>query len=552
MQPIWFLDVPFEWRPAMSQLGVRWDAHYKQSVYKGPLPPHLEPFKCQPLSWMWHQQYHANGRHLDPLTRDPVPYSARPHQKVAAQAMKMAAQNGAPGFLLADEVGVGKTMSAWDFVLSSPRYKTILIVTTSSAQAHWRNTVRHAGWLPTHSIVIINYDQLGKLFTLPEDGLISTRKKGMRKRVAKQAQAPTFDLVIFDESHKGKNPTSARGMMMRKIQDKAQFCIYASATAGQNPLELIYLGSLLSFASGKRVPNKEIAEFKDWCIAQGIKITSGAYGKIEWEYNEQDLEKIHGWLFGGKVPLGIRRLPENVANWPALFRQLYPVEMDLKAQQAYAKMWEHFVAEEMKNKDEGSVKKHTAVEKENNRLRLRQESSWLRIPATVEETMELIEQGKKVAISVAFLPNLNELLRRFAELNVSAVAIHGAMNANEKETARLAFQRGNARVIVFTVEEAISLHQGEYPNDAFPRVLLIHDVRWSAIQMAQIEGRCHRDGKEAPVFWMVGADTVDIDIAEVMVAKVKNMKSLHGDKVGDLKAIDEVLKKYIERKNSVV
>lgn len=545
MQPIWFLDVPFEWRPVMSRLGVVWDKHYKQSVYKGDLPEHLQPFKCHPLSWMWHQQFHANGRHLEPLTRDETVYAARAHQKTASQAMTYAAKSGSPGFLLADEVGVGKTMSAWDFALSSPQYRTVLIVTTSSAQAHWRNTVRHAGWLPTQSVVIINYDQLGKLFVLPEEGLSSTRKKGMRKRVAKQATAPSFDLVVFDESHKGKNPVSARGVMMQKIQAKSKFCIFASATAGQNPVELIYLSSLLAFASGKKVPNKDLSEFKDWCVQQGLKITTGAYGKIEWEYNEEDLMKIHRWLFSGEIPLGIRRLPEDIANWPALFRQLHPIEMEAKELQSYAKIWSEFVAEEIKQK---SLTTKRSVDVENNRLRLRQESSWLRIGSTVDETLDLIEQGKKVAISVAFRPNLEELVRRFKEHKIEVVEIHGSLSPTEKETARLAFQKGNAKVVVFTVEEAISLHQGEYSNDPFPRVLLIHDVRWSAIQMAQIEGRCHRDGKEAPVFWMVATDTVDIEIAEVMIAKIKNMKAMHGDKVGDIQAIEQVLQKYIKRK----
>lgn len=545
MANIWFLDIPFEWRPAMAQMGVKWDKNYKQSVWVGEeLPAHLLPFKCQPLSWMWHQQYQANGRHLDRLTHLEPRFVARDHQKTASDLMGKAAKSKAPGFLLADEVGVGKTMSAWDFALNNPQYKTVLVVTTSSAQIHWRNTIRHAGWLSSHSVVIINYDQLGKLFTVPEDGLTSTRKKGMRKRVAKQAEAPSFDLVIFDESHKGKNPTSARGLMMQKIQKKAKFCIYASATAGQNPIELIYLGSLLAYASGEKVPTKDLTEFKNWCIKQGLKISTGAYGKIEWEYNEEDLEQIREWLFDGKVPLGIRRLPEDIRNWPALFRQLHPVELDAEEMRSYAKMWDEFVKCEMSLKD---VKSKNATAQENNRLRLRQESSWLRIPHTINEAMDLLEQGKKVAISVAFRAILDEVKRQLEEKGVKVAHIYGGINPQEKERQRLDFQKGDAKVIVFTVEEAISLHQGEYEPDPYPRVLFVHDVRWSAIQMAQIEGRCHRDGKLAPVYWMVAADTVDIEIAEVMINKVKNMKALHGDKISDVKDIEAVLEKYISR-----
>ena len=74
--------------------------------------------------------------------------------------------------------------------------------------------------------------------------------------------------------------------------------------------------------------------------------------------------------------------------------------------------------------------------------------------------------------------------------------------------------------------------------------LLIHDLRWSAIQMAQIEGRCHRDGSFAPTLWLAAADTVEMGIAEVMANRVASMKAMHGDPIGDLEAIEEVLKRY--------
>jgi hypothetical protein len=91
------------------------------------------------------------------------------------------------------------------------------------------------------------------------------------------------------------------------------------------------------------------------------------------------------------------------------------------------------------------------------------------------------------------------------------------------------------------VEEAISLHQGEVAGDDTPRILMIHDLRWSAIQMAQIEGRCHRDGKEAPVRWLVAEDTVEEDIAAVLVERVRTMKTLHGDQDAGLADIDRML-----------
>lgn len=544
--PIWFLDVPFTWRPHASAAGARWDANLRATVYKGDrLPEELKHFQAPPLSWPWHCQYHANGRHLVPISLLSPQFKPRPHQAQAAQAMLEAYQAGSPGFALADEVGVGKTLSAWEFAKLAEKLDTVLIVTTSSAQAHWRNSVRHAGWRQGQAVVITSYDRLGELFAQPEGGLSSTRKKGKRKRLAKQGTAPEYDLVIFDEAHKGKNPESARSLMMRKIGEKAKFCVWASATLGQNPVELVYLAPLLAFATGQKVPGKTLAEFAQWCQLNGLAVKSGAYGRIEWETNDHDLEKIYGWLFkpGGKgnkirPALGIRRLPEQINGWPAMERQVMPVSLSPEKAARYAVLWEDFL--------EGSSFK-TGTELERDKLRLRQESSLLRVDSTVDLALDRRDIGHKVAISVAFRATQEALVQALEKAGEVVAFIHGQMDAAEKERQRLLFQSGPATVVVFTVEEAVSFHQGEYDDpsigkvDTHPRTLLVHDIRWSAIQMAQIEGRCHRDGKFSPSLWIAAEDTVDIDIAERMASRVAGMKSMHGDPVGDLKAIMEVL-----------
>jgi hypothetical protein len=353
-------------------------------------------------------------------------------------------------------------------------------------------------------------------------------------------------LVIFDESHKGKNPESARSLMMRKVAARAKFCVWASATLGQDPVELVYLAPLLAYATGQKVPSDSLKDFAAWCQTNGLDVKSGAYGKIEWTRNDEDLQLIRQWLFeptvdkrGRRRPaVALRRLPEQINGWPALQRQLYPVELSGDLATRYATLWEDFLI--------GSERK-TGAQLENDKLRLRQESSLLRVDSTVELVRELREQDRKVGVSVAFRATMDALVAKLeAEGEVVAI-IHGTLDPNEKERQRLLFQDGPATVAVFTVEEAVSLHQGEYDDpeagkvDPFPRTLLVHDIRWSAIQMAQIEGRCHRDGKFAPVLWLAAEDTVDIDIAERMVSRVAGMKAMHGDSVGDLEAIADVL-----------
>ena len=171
-------------------------------------------------------------------------------------------------------------------------------------------------------------------------------------------------------------------------------------------------------------------------------------------------------------------------------------------------------------------------------IRFRQKSSWLRIDSTVNLIMDYLESNKQVAISVAFKETQYKIAEILKNKKINSSIINGDMSIDEKEKERLKFQKGENKVVIFTVEEGISLHQGEY-NDV-ERILLIHDIRWSAIQMAQIEGRCHRDGKFSPCYWLYADGTKDLDIGNALVKRVKNMKNLMGDDVKLLEEIEDI------------
>jgi transcription-repair coupling factor (superfamily II helicase) len=174
-------------------------------------------------------------------------------------------------------------------------------------------------------------------------------------------------------------------------------------------------------------------------------------------------------------------------------------------------------------------------------LRLRQKSSLIRAAGTVELVRELLDNGHQVAISVAFIESLTAL-RESLEGGVGGVrcaVIHGGVPAAAREAERLKFQRGEARVVLFTVEEGISLHQGEYAD--IPRSEVVHDLRWSAIQMAQIEGRCHRDGRFAQVYWAYADRTIEERIARVVAGRLQAMKEMIGDDVTTLREIERLL-----------
>lgn len=530
------LDVPFAMRGVATANGARWEPDHQVFVWRGEtLPRGLVPFRPAAYSWEAHVQ-----RELDdeagiatarPKPADAKPLTPRPHQREAIDAILAAHAAGRPGFLLADDVGLGKTITAWEAIRRMPAAKTVLVVCPLAVIAHWRRTIEAMGDLGK-SIVLLNYDRLGKLFEVSAE---ARRKIRSKKGLARAGTAPDFDVVVWDESHRCKNPAAARSKLAAKLTANAGFCLWLSATAGQSPLELSYLAPLLAAVTGSKA--SDLKDFEAWCQEQGLGLSRGAYGKWEWRGGAADCAKMHELLFAprGKArPAGMRRRPEEIAGWPAINRMLTPIELDGEARVLYKEAWTEF-RRAMDLTPRGSDPKSALAAT----LRLRQKGSLVRCAGTTELALELLESGQQVAVSVAFGETLEALRAAFEGEKLACALVHGRMPAAERERERLAFQRGDKRVCLFTVEEGISLHQGEH-NDV-PRSEIIHDLRWSAIQMAQIEGRCHRDGRFAQVYWVYADATIEERIARVVARRLQAMKEMIGDDVETLREIERLL-----------
>ncbi|MDC0677718.1 SNF2-related protein [Sorangium atrum] len=523
------LDVPFAMRAVASASGARWDAEHGVFVVRAEtLPPALAPFRAAPYSWERRVEHELND---DPAPAPAAPAGAmvlRPHQLDGVRAIAAAKAARRAGFLLADDVGLGKTITAWAAVLEMPDVTTVLIVCPLAVVAHWRRTVQAMGDAGKE-IVIINYDRLGKLFEVTPEARRRIRSK---KGLARAGSAAEFDVVIWDESHRCKNPAAARSKLAVKLNARARFVLWLSATAGQNPLELSYLAPLLASATGSR--SADLKDFEQWCEGQGLGVARGAFGRWDWRGDPADCEKVRALLFDGRPAVGMRRRPEDVAGWPAINRILTPLELDASARELYAQAWTAF-RREMDLLPKGANPRSALAAT----LRLRQKSSLIRVAGTVELVRELLDNGHQVAVSIAFMETLEAVEAALARERVPCALIHGALPAGEKEAERLRFQRGEPRVVLFTVEEGISLHQGEH--NEVPRSEVIHDLRWSAIQMAQIEGRCHRDGRFAQVYWAYADDTVEDKIAEIVCRRIRSMKAMVGDDVETMREIERLL-----------
>jgi hypothetical protein len=529
------LDVPFQLRADCSALGARWTPAHRATIYTGAaLPRSLARFRSTPFSIERELETKINGG----IAPDEDPSAGtgtitpRAHQVTAIDLIARAAKAKRPGFLLADDVGLGKTISAWGAVLKMPFAKHVLIICPLDVVPHWRNTLVAMG-TGGREVLIINYDRLGKLFEVDE--AVRAKVKS-RKGLARRGEARVFDLIIEDESHRTKNPTTARSKFAAKLVAEAKFTLWLSATAGQNPLELSYLAPLLADVTGAKA--KDLKDFEQWCLDLDIGVRRGAFGKWEWAGDPKDCDRIHAMLFKGKLPAGLRRSPSDIRGWPEINRILTPITLDPNERDLYDAAWTQF-RKDLSLATKGGDPKNAMVVK----LRFRQKGSMLRVGGTVALALSLLENRQQVAISVAFHETLSVIKAALEKEGYACAEIHGKLSGAQKEQERLRFQRGGCPVALFTVEEGISLHQGEH-NDV-PRSEIIHDLRWSAIQMAQVEGRCHRDGKFAQMYWTYAEDTVEEHIARVVAGRVQAMKGMLGDDRETLKAIESLLAKAL-------
>ena len=260
-----------------------------------------------------------------------APMVPRTHQEEAADAILKARARGLPGFLLGDLTGLGKTLSAWLAVLRMPEAE-ILIVCPKGAIAQWRRTIRRTA-SEGKRVTIINYERTKSLMNAPRETKARSRR-GLNKDIAKNGSLKrTWPIVIFDESHRLRNPTAQMSLVCQKLATGSLFPIYLSATAGQKPFELSYLGRLLGHAVGTAITS--VDDFRQLMKRLGIGKARGRFKNWKWERNERDEALMASLLYTGPNAIGLRRLPENVEGWPKVQRELAPVALDASSR----KLW---------------------------------------------------------------------------------------------------------------------------------------------------------------------------------------------------------------------
>lgn len=525
---LFLLEAPFTQRRSAQATSTRWDESRRAWAWRGKrLPQGILPFRPPPYSLDRLLEDRANRVRRAP-SRPTKKVLPRPHQEEAIALWRRIRRAKRAGALIGDVVGFGKTWMAWLALRDDPTLSSVLVVCPLAVVPHWRATIQAAGD-GGKEIAVVHYDHLQRLFALLADN-----KKRKLKGKGRDGEAMAFDAVVWDEAHRLRNPNRARAKFARKIDAKASWYLWLSATAGENPLHLSYLSPLLAKATGLRPSEKK--DFAAWLAAEGLGVAKQAFGRWTWTSEPEAEARIRNLLYGGPMPLGNRRRPEDVAKWPEMERILFPLNLESEAIAFYEELWR----DSRRSLGLGLRGQCNPKDARDRRMRFRQKTSLLRLNGTTTLVEDLLENGMKVAVSVAFQETLEAMCDRLSPFAPVCI-IHGLQTGEKEEAERRGFQVGDARVCIFTAEENISLHQGEVEGDDAPRALVIHDMRWSAIQIKQIEGRAHRDGKFAFAYRTFASNTSDERILEVVLAKARTMRAIQGDETATTRIVEEAL-----------
>ncbi|HEX8374798.1 MAG TPA: DEAD/DEAH box helicase family protein [Geminicoccaceae bacterium] len=466
-----------------------------------------------------------------------APMIPRPHQVEACRAILAARAAGRPGFLLGDMTGLGKTLSVWAAIAAMPE-REVLVVCPKGAMPQWRRTIARSG-LAEKSVTLVNYERTKSLMAPPAaSARRSTRAKN--NALARHGRPKrAWPIVVFDESHRLRNPYAQQSLVCRQLAEAAAFTIYMSATAGQAPHELSYLGALLGHAAG--APAGTLAEFRELMKRLGIGRARGRWTNWSWTANARDCAVMADLLYKGDRAIGLRRRPGDIAGWPEVQRELAPTALNRDERRLYDATWRAFRQEW--GLLGGSTRRPAGWAAD---LRFRQKASLLRVAGTADFAETLLEDDEQVALSVAFLETGAALRETLERRGWRVGQIDGTRPGDANETTRIAFQTGGLDAVIFTVTESISLHRNELPGGERGRALVVHDMRHSAIQLAQIEGRCHRDGEKATIYFAFAEGTVEEAITATVLRRMGAMDAMAGEDTTLLDAIAAVIRQAPE------
>ena len=450
----------------------------------------------------------------------------RPFQKAG---IKFASSRAAT--LIADEMGVGKTIQAIGVVNHQPDIKRVLVICPASLRINWQ--IELEKWLvrPMTVGVAISND-------LPLDKDIVVINYDILKRHTEALTAGNFDMLIVDESHNIKNMKTQRYKAVKTVADTIARRVFLTGTPIPNrPKEGFAVFNLID----------PVAFEKYWRYA--FKFCGAFKTKFGIDDNgSSNLNELQTIL---RESFMIRRLKKDVlTELPAKIRQVITLPENglakvIRAEEKKVREWEAaFKKAQCKvsalsaNKDSDEYLR--AVRALDSLIRIafqemsqvRRETSTAKAPYVVDHVKSLLDEIPKVVVFAHHHLVVDALMEGLADFN--PVRLSGQDGGNKKQHALESFQNDDSvRVFVGSIQAA-----GLGITLTASSTVVFAEMDWVPSNMKQAEDRCHRMGQDESVLiqHVVVDGSIDAKMAALLVAKQAVIDAAMDD---ELEPVDE-------------
>lgn len=437
---------------------------------------------------------------------DYTPYNERPpmeHQKVAIE--KLLANDR---FILADDMGVGKTTSATIASLES-QSKKILIVCPASLKINWKREIENytdkkilivegGKWGSTFDYYIINYDIIKNYHAIGEPEI------GEEKNT--QIIDTKFDLAIVDEAHYISNTTAQRTKLINDILSRIpKVWLLTGTPMTSRPINYFNL---------LKIVNSNVT--LDWSTY--VRRYCGGY---QFKVNGRKI-----WNTGGATNLDelriktkniiLRRLKTEILDLPD--KIISPIFLTLSSLDYDSGLQEFIqIAQENKNKESLTVTI-------NRLMKIRKIISEQKVDYTCEIIDRCLEQGKKVIVFTNFTMTLDMLHEKYKK---NSVVLDGRMSKDKRQKSVDRFQSED-KVKIF-ISNIVAGGVGITLTEA--EVVIMNDLSFVPAHHSQAEDRAFRYGqkKNVMVYYPVFENTIEMIVYNILQKKKNIIDQVMGD-----------------------
>lgn len=509
---------------------------------------------------------------------DPLPHQIDAFLKMMAMLRPQTGIDGKIRMLLADDVGLGKTIMVglvMKELLIRKKIERILVVCPSGLQIQWKEELGDK-FNEDFTIIKGSINDNSNPYEETNRAIISV-DTGRNEIKTELLLNTSWDLVIFDEAHRLK-PKTQRYKLATDICASTKHLILASATPHDGKVEnFLGLVKLIDSELESSVDSGELRNYLDPLMIRRLKEDIVNFkgqkifparkepATIQIDYSPEELDfynsveeyvrkyykkaedsnnslavlalYILNRRVSSSIQAGVRSLEKRK------LRLLEPY-MEDKGTESYVTVVDDF-DEEKKEQDEevylGITASQTPAELEEeinqldeiieigkNLLEEDKDTKYTRLLSTLESIRKERPEDK-VIIFTEFTDTLLFLEENLTEKGFLISKIKGGMSPEEKKEQATIFEK-RANILLGT--EAA----GEGLNLQFANIAINYELPWNPNRLEQRIGRVYRYGqkKEVFIYNFKTAFQIDNAVLSKILEKMENIRAIFGDTAIDV------------------